>query len=231
MIRYFIICFYLTVATSFVRDVYALTLDIRTSPENQLDFSLVIQQSSTSLKNSVYSLQTDFSEIGIQLFDVPPTIPIQLGIAAGYVFVDQQVILGLRNTDLQGGYISFLSRFMLFEVNRWSADFTAKYNYMVAENKSETQKTRLRWNHPSIEAKLNYSLDSYLSITLGGVYGLIDARLSATGDNNMDLELKGKKRTSGILGANYHVANDQKVAIQVQRGYINRFSIHFQRTF
>ena len=47
----------------------------------------------------------------------------------------------------------------------------------------------------------------------------------------MDLELKGKKRTSGILGANYHVANDQKVAIQVQRGYINRFSIHFQRTF
>ena len=224
-----ILCF--ATGMSFGRDAPAFSLDIRSSPENQLDVSLVIQQSSLTLKNSTDSLATDFSGIGFRLIDVPPRLPLQLGFAAGYTFIDQQVISGLNNNNLGGGYISFLSRVVLFDSGRWSSNFLASYSYLVAQNNSDTQKTRIRWHHTRTEVNINYVLASYLSTTLGGVYGYVDAKLSGSGDKELTVNLKTRRRTAGIVGLSYLIGNDQKVAVQFQRGYVDKFLVQFQRTF
>lgn len=209
----------------------AASFDIRSSPESQLDVSVVLQHSSMLLTNETSQLDTDISQIGFQLIDIPFHLPIQLGLAAGYAFIDQQAVEGLDNGDLGGGYVSLISRVKLLEVPRWSSELTLSYSYLMAQYGTDTEKTRLRWNHTRAQAKLNYFLTGYLSLAMGVVYGVMDARLSGRGDREITLDLKTQQRTAGILQLDYHLATDQKVAFQVQRGYIDTVKIQFQRTF
>ena len=231
MSRKLIIVFCFTAGITFVSDATALSLDIRSSPENQLDVSLLVRQSALVLKDSSYRLNTDISQIGFRLLDIPRTIPIQLGLAAGYAFIDTQTPIGLNNGNLGGGYLSLLSRITLFNTGRWSSQLTMSYSYLVAHNNSDTQKTRLRWNHILAEAEVSYYLSNYLSLTLGGAYSILDARLTQSGDTNISVALTTENKGAGFIGFNYHVDLDQKVVFQIQRGYFDSFTIKFQRTF
>jgi len=209
----------------------AVSLDIRSSPQNQLDVSLLAQHSSMNLKDTSYQLNTDIYGIGLQLLDIPPSLPIQVGLDAGYVSVDQQTVVGLNNSDMSGAYVSLISRVTLPNVARWSSEVIFSYRYLTAQNNNESQKTRLRYNHTRAEVNLNYSLTGYLSLALGGVYGILNAKLIGSGDNNISLSLKDEQRSAGVLELAYHIALDQKVALKIQRGYIDSIAIQFQRTF
>ncbi|KPJ92950.1 MAG: hypothetical protein AMJ53_08355 [Gammaproteobacteria bacterium SG8_11] len=206
-------------------------MDIRSSAESQLDFSLLIQQNNLSLQNTEYTLDTDVTGFGFQVVDIPPSLPIHIGFGIGYAFIDQQIIPGLNNATMGGLYFTILARTELFAAQSWSSEVIFAYDYLTAEKSSETQKSRLRWNHFSAEANVNYFFTSYLSLRLGGVYGLLDAKLTGSGDNNTSLNLDAGEHLAAFASMGYHVADQQKLTITVQQGYYDRFIIQFQRTF
>jgi hypothetical protein len=207
------------------------TVDIRSSPENQLDFSLIVQQNNLSLQNSRTTLDTDVLGFGFQMIDIPPDLPIQLGVGLGYAFMDQQTYPGLNNASMGGLYFSLLARTRLFAAGSWSSEAVFAYDYLRVEKNGETQQSRLHWSHVSAEAYLNYFLTDYLSMDLGAKYGQLNAKLSGSGDNNVSESLDSDGYLAGLVGLNYHLPGNQKVAIIGQQGYINRIMIQFQRTF
>jgi hypothetical protein len=81
------------------------------------------------------------------------------------------------------------------------------------------------------EANLNYFLKPYLSIDLGGIYGVLNAKLTGSGETNASFALDTDDRFAAFVGVNYHITDDQKVALTIQQGYYNRLVVQFQRTF
>jgi hypothetical protein len=212
--------------------VACATFDIRSSPENQLDFSLIVQQNNLSLQNARTALDTDVLGFGFQMIDIPPDLPIQLGIGLGYAFMDQQTYPGLNNASMGGVYFSLLARTRLFTAGDWSSEAVFAYDYLRVEKNGETQRSRLHWNHVSVHAQISYFLTYYLSMDLGAKFGQLNAKLTGSSDDNEVSEsLDSDGHLAGFVGLNYHLPGDQKVAIIGQQGYINRIMIQFQRTF
>lgn len=209
------------------------TFDIRSSPQNQLDFSLIVQQNSLSLQNSNTVLDTDMLRLGFQMIDVPPELPIQIGVGLGYAFVDQQTYPGLNNASMGGLYFTLLARTRLFTAGDWSSEAVFTYDYLRVGKNGETQQSRLHWNHVSVQAQISYFLTYYLSMDLGAKLGQLNANLSGSdnNDNNISESLDSDGHLAGFVGLNYHLPGDQKVAIIGQQGYVNRVIIQFQRTF
>jgi hypothetical protein len=211
------------------------TFDIRSSPESQLDFSLTIQQNSMSLQNVDTQLDTDVLAIGFQFIDIPPNLPIQIGLGGGYAFVDQQVVAGLNNVNnnasMGGLYFSLLARSQLFAAGAWDSQAIFTYDYLRVGKSGETQQSRLYWNHFTAELDLRYFLTHYLSLKMGVIYGQLNAKLTGSGEFNVNEALNTDSHVAGIACLNYHIADDQKVAISFQQGYYNRVAIQFQRTF
>ncbi len=230
IVRAFLTLIIASICLSFAPTTTAM-VDIRSSAESQLDFSLLIQQSNLSLKNGENTLETDVLGFGFQVIDIPPNLPIQIGFGVGYAFVDQQTVPGLNNANMGGLYFTLLARTDLFSASSWSSETIFAYDYLTVEKNSETQNSRLWWNHFMVEANLNYWLASYLSIKVGAVYGLLNAKLSGSGDINTSLSLDTDEQIAAFVGINYHVADQQKLAITIQQGYYQRLVVQFQRTF
>ena len=209
----------------------AAMLDIRSSEQSQLDFSALVHQNRMLLKNAEDALETDVLGLGFQVIDIPPDLPIQIGFGMGYAFVEQQTVPGLNNGNMGGLYFSILARSTLFSASTWSSHAIFVYDYLTVEKNSETQNSRLRWNHFTVEANLNHLFTSYLSITAGAVYGVLNAKLSGSGDTNISLALDTDEQFAAYVGLNYHVSYQQKLSITFQQGYYQRFVIQFQRTF
>ena len=207
------------------------TFDIRSSPESQLDFSLTIQQNSLSLQNAGTDLGTDLLAIGFQFVDMPPNLPIQIGLGGGYAFVDQQALAGLNNASMGGLYFTLLARSQLFSAGSWDSQAIFTYEYLRVGKSGETQQARLYWNHFSAAVDLSYFLTHYLSLKIGVMYGQLNAKLSGSGEINVNETLNTDSHVAGIACLNYHIADDQKLAISFQQGYYNRVAIQFQRTF
>jgi hypothetical protein len=184
-----------------------------------------------SLKDNENTLETDVLGFGFQVFDIPRDLPIQIGFGVGYAFVDQQTIPGLNNANMGGLYFTLLARTTLFSTPSLSSETIFTYDYLTTEKNSESQNSRLRWNHFTAEANLNYWLTPYLSIKFGAVYGRLDAKLSGSGNSNVSLTLDTDEHVAAFAGINYHVADQQKVAITIQQGYFKRLIVQFQRTF
>jgi hypothetical protein len=230
LVRSFITLILACISYSFAPTTAAM-MDIRSSQESQLDFSLLVQQNTLSLRNTEKNLETDVLRMGFQVIDIPPNLPIQVGFGVGYAFVHQQTVSGLNNANMGGLYLAMLARTTLFETPSWSSETIFAYDYLTVEDNSETQNTGLRWNHFTVEANLNYWLSSYLSIKFGAVYGLLNAKLSGSGDTNASLALDTDERIAAFVAINYHVAYQQKLAITIQQGYYDRLVVQFQRTF
>ncbi|MGD8591324.1 MAG: hypothetical protein PVF82_00730 [Gammaproteobacteria bacterium] len=209
----------------------AAMMDFRSSPQSQLDFSLLIHQNRVSLKDSENTLDTDVLGFGFQVIDIPPDLPIQIGFGVGYAFIDQQIVPGLNNANMGGLYFTLLARATVFATPSWSSETIFAYDYLTTEKNSESQNSRLRWNHFTAEANLNYWVTPYLSLKFGALYGRLDAKLSGSGDNNISLTLDTDEHVAAFAGINYHVADQQKVAITLQQGYFKRLIVQFQRTF
>ena len=217
------------------------SMDIRSSPASRLDFSLLLQQNNLVLANAEHSLETDFSGFGFQAVDMPPDLPIQIGLGGGYAFVNQTTVSGLNganpdnttlNNDNMGGYyFSLLARTGLFTNEHWSSQAVFTYEYLAVERNGETQNSRLHWNHFTAEANLDYFLSYYFSVRLGAVYGSLKAKLSGSGDNNVNISLDTDEQFAAYVGVDYHLPEDQKVTLTLQQGYNNRIVIQFQRTF
>ena len=206
-------------------------IDIRSSTESQLDFSLLIHQNNLLLKNADYALDTDILGLGLQVIDVPPNLPIEIGFGGGYAFIDQQTLPGFNNASMGGLYFSLMARTKLFATKSWSSELVFAYEYLRADKSSEAQKSRLRWNHFTAEASLNYFLTHYLSFRLSAVAGLLDAKLTGSGETNASVSLDTDDQFAVGFGVNYHVTEQQKLAVIVQQGYYDRLVIQFQRTF
>ena len=214
----------------------AAIVDIRSSSASRLDFSVIVQQNSLSLQNAGMALDTEVLGFGFQAVDIPANLPIQIGLGGGYAFVDQQAISGLNNGSMGGVYLTLLARSRLFTAGRWDSEVKFEYEYLRVEKNAETQQSRLHWNHFTAEADLRYFFTHYLSIRLGALYGQLNAKLSGSVDNSIDEvnvneSLNTDSHVAGFVGLNYHLTDDQKLAIAVQRGYNNRIVIQFQRTF
>lgn len=211
--------------------VSASSLDIRSSTDSQLDFSLVIQQNQLTFKNLTETLDTDFLGYGFQVFDIPKNLPIQIGIAGGYAFVDLPTYSILDDRDFSGTYLTLIARGELFESSLFSSVLTASYDYLGVKTSTDTQSTRFRWNHFKAALDLSYFFTYYLSTTFGATYGKIDAKLTGTGDNNLYLKLETATHTAAHVSLNYHVAEKQKVTLKLQQGYSDDIMIQFQRVF
>ncbi|WP_455210909.1 hypothetical protein [Kaarinaea lacus] len=196
-----------------------------------MDFSLLIHQNNLLLKNADYTLDTDILGLGLQAIDIPANLPIEIGFGGGYAFVDQQTVPGLNNASMGGLYFTFMARTALFTTKSWSSEVVFAYDYLRVQKNSETQNSRLHWNHFTAEASLNYYLTPYLSIRLGAIAGLLDAKLTGSGENNTSADLNTDEQIAASVGINYHVTDQQKLAVMIQQGYYDRLVIQFQRTF
>jgi len=206
-------------------------LDIRSTPESGLDVSLIFQQNNLTLSGDRNALDTDFLGFGFLFIDVPEKLPIQIGLGGGYAFIEQQTISGLNNANMGGYYLSLLARINLFATVSWKSEANFGYDFLSVEKNGENQRSRLYWNHFLVEASMSYFPAQYFSIKMGAAIGLVNAKLSGSGDTNLSTSLETKDHLAGYIGLNYHLDPDQKLAITLQQGYNNRLVIQFQRTF
>lgn len=211
--------------------INASSLDIRSSLESKLDFSLVIQQNQLGLSGLTETLDVDILGLGFQVFDIPKHLPIHIGIAGGYAFVDLPTYTILDDRDFSGAYLTLIARGELFKTSSFALQITASYDYLAVETNSDTQSTRFRWNHFKANLGLNYFFTHFLSTTFGATFGQIDAKLTGSGDNNLYLKLETSSQTAGYVSLNYHVAENQRVTLKLQQGYSDDIMIQFQRVF
>lgn len=231
-LRIIILVVALFLCAVFGNNALAFDADIRTAQENALDVSLLIKQNRFTLKDEQYSLDTDAIALGFLLIDVPPKLPLQIGLAGGYSFVSQQIPGDAQSIDLGGAYIGILARAELFRSGPLTGKLNLAYTYQASDGNNGDQSAKLRWNHARGEFVLDYRLSEFFSLTLGGIYGNINAKLTVSDeDGSQSFSLQSESNTAGQVGLKYHIPYDQYVGIQYQTGYNDEFLIQFQRTF
>ena len=122
---------------------FAVDLDIRGSRQNHLDVSLIFQNASADLKDGNTLLKTDFTRVGVAVYDIAPESRIDAGLLLGYAFADhpdQDISQGLE-TD--GAYIGISIRAFLRRQDPLNVALLFHYMYQDSNASAESESLSL----------------------------------------------------------------------------------------
>ena len=206
-----------------------LDMDVRSSPNNQLDFSLSIDILETTLANANTSTRIKFRRIGINSFDVPAQ-GIQLGGRLGYAYTSQDQVSATQGLDLNGYYLGLGMRWPMVEQAYLKMNFIADYLYQSVNGSSGEQSASRYWHEYRAGITLSTHIQPVL-ITTGLYYEKIDATQEATGTIQETRFLDNDTKTQATLSLHYLLLDNEQVGLQLSAGSAKGISFIFQKLF
>lgn len=207
----------------------ALDLDVRSSPYNQLDFSLSISILETELFDANTSSRIKFRRIGINSYDVPAD-GVHFGGHLGYAYSSQDRIEATRGLDLNGYYLGLGARVPLIEQQAFQAQCILDYIYQSVNGAGTEQTVRLYWHEYQAGLKLSTAIDR-IELAAGLYFKKIDATQVASGNIQETLFLANNDKTQAIFGLRYFLSRDERVGVQISSGTTQGLDFLFQKLF
>lgn len=219
--------------SSFHLQAQAINLDIRSSSDNTLDFSLVLSNKITELADGQAIAQTTAKtrvrRVGITSTDIPQH-GIRFGLQLGYAYIHQDDIAATRGMPLNGYYTGLGFQLPVFVSTRLNAFFVGNYTWQSVKGVATLQSVSLEWNE--INAGLLATLKlARFNLMAGILYSFIDATQTATGDIRETLFMESDNNKMSQLGLDYVVAEGEFVGVHLFNGSARGVELQFRKLF
>ena len=219
------------VSLVFSENAIAFDLDVRRTGRSYLDFSLQFQKASLDLVDRSNSVETDFTRIGVAVFDVAAESSIHTGLLLGYAFADhpdQQLAQGL---EMDGAYLGITIRSILMKQDQFRVDLQVSYLYQETGAADEGERLSLEWNEFRTAIRGSYTLNSVLRVVTAANYDVIDAKQRYRGAFNQTLKLENDSEAGVMLGFDYLASEREYIGFHFDSGSYDGVNIIFQKLF
>ncbi len=208
----------------------AMDFDIRSSYDNVLDFSFIIDHSTIDLATNGTVIETNIDHVGVLVFDVPEHGP-HFGLALGYAFGDFNNNPLFQPIDMDGWYIGVLARGIAYESARVTLTMEGRYIYQDISGGNETRNASLSWDEYSLNVTFHVAISGALRFFAAPVYGDVDARYRERGADNQTVKLESDSNAGFLAGLRYKLDQREFVSLQYQDHVFTGVTLRFRRLF
>jgi len=219
-----------TLASTSWEPVFALDLDVRTSPTNALDFSFLIDFSTIDLVEDATVIETNINRAGVVVYDVPESGP-HFGLALGYAYGDFSSNPLYQPITMDGWYIGILARGIIFESRRVAVSLEGYFIYQDISGSNDVTSASLSWNEYSVNATLNVALTKQLRFYAAPVYGGVVATYRERGASDLTVKMDNDVDTGYFAGLRYLLDARESVSLQYQDAVFTGVALNFRRLF
>jgi len=229
--RIIVILVGLLMATLASSHAVALDLDIRRSPHNSLDFSMLVHHDNLELQNNDAVVDTRLNRIGVLVYDVPEHAKVHFGLNLGYAFVSHSQQALFDGEDLDGFFLGVSMRTVVLQSASARLMFLANYLFQDVSGESTTHNLSLTWNEINTSLLLSYDLNASIKLAAGVNGGWIKATQKAKGLTAQTLRLAPEPNAGFVINVGYRLSGNESVGIQAHTGYLQGLQLQFQRWF
>lgn len=197
---------------------------------NLLEFSLSLQNQTTSLKYSsnTYETQTDY--LGINWYE-PFSQYFHGGLELGSIEMTQINNPLATATFTSGEYIGLLLRFIPIETDSFSLMLNLNYRYNRTQGESTNQETQFAWNEALFVSELQYYPLRNLGLIFAAEYQVLDGEQQDLGTINPITTFHESEQQNYRFGINFTSNNSGVVGLEWLTGFKTGSRLYFLRKF
>ena len=208
---------------------HALSLDVRTSPQNRLDFAVNISNLETELANTTPTAYLRSRRIGVSSFDIPAD-GMQLGGYLGYAYASQNNISTVQGLELNGYFAGIGMRYPIAKFDIFQANIEGDYIYQSVNGASDGESANVFMHEYQLGLTASLAITRFM-LTAGVFHRNIDLTYEISGTTPQTLDLKQKDDVRISAGIEYQVDYSGRVGLRFSSGSAEGIEFMFQRYF